>query len=882
MIDRLTAALADRYRIERELGAGGMATVYLAHDLRHEREVAIKVLHPDLGAALGAERFLTEIKTTAKLQHPHILPLLDSGEADGLLFYVMPYVRGETLRDRLTRETQLPVNDALRIAREVADALAAAHALGVIHRDIKPENILLQGEHALVADFGIALAVQQAGGARMTQTGLSLGTPQYMAPEQAMGDKTVDVRADVYALGAVTYEMLTGEPPHTGANAQAIVAKLLTEAVRPVSVLRPAVPAFVDGALQVALQKLPADRFATVKEFADALRGGTGARVFTPGVGVAATSRSSRWLLPAIALNVLLAAGLALALTRRAPEAPVSRQQIALWHTSVPGPLVPSATFVGTQAAITPDGETIVFVDSTNGWQLMRKRRSVATAEKIEGTEGAISTFISPDGVWIGFVTTDGRILKVASGGGKPIVVADDAGLEYKAATWLDDGSFVYVTTDGKLVRVPPPGHGERKTLRTPVRSTALVVTLSPLPGSKALLFGFCRANCAFTTDAYLYDFAADSARLLAPRVVGAWYSPTGHLLFTGRDGGLFAAAFDLSSLTLRSELVPVIDNVAPGQFAISASGSIVYALDAGATAPAELMWVTRDGHAAPFDTSWKARFDYPAISPDGRSVAVSTRGRTTELWIYRDGKRQKVIAQLAVAWRPSWFADSKSLLFIGIADPNANFKDVRVWRAGADASTGVGEVFRYKFGVYEAEVTPDTQHIAFRADEDVGTGNIYARPLHGDSALITVAAGPNNELSLALSPDGHRIAFTSADGGVQQVYVQSFPDGKSKRLVSRGRGYEPRWARSGKELFFESGGRLMAAEIGGGADISVGEPRALFGLAGYARARNRQQYDVAPGDQKFLMIKEPPPPAIPPVVYVEHWFPELLAKVKK
>ncbi len=273
-LERLTAALSDRYRPERELGAGGMATVYLAHDLRHDREVAIKVLHPDLGAALGGDRFLGEIRTTARLQHPHILPLLDSGEAGGLLFYVMPYIRGETLRDRLERETQLPVADALRIAGEIAGALTEAHSQGIVHRDIKPENILLSGAHALVADFGIALAVQQAGGARMTQTGLSLGTLQYMAPEQAMGDKHVDHRADQYALAAVTYEMLTGEPPHTGTNAQAIVAKLLTEQVRSATVLRPSVPAHVDAALRAALQKLPADRFADVAAFLAALRDG--------------------------------------------------------------------------------------------------------------------------------------------------------------------------------------------------------------------------------------------------------------------------------------------------------------------------------------------------------------------------------------------------------------------------------------------------------------------------------------------------------------------------------------------------------------------------------------------------------------------------------
>src|SRR5687767_14682081 len=272
-LSQLTTALADRYRIERELGAGGMATVYLAHDLRHDRPVAIKVLHPELAAALGSERFLSEIKTTAKLQHPHILPLLDSCEADGLLYYVMPCGTGESLRQRLEREEQLPINAAIAIAREVADALSAAHEMGIVHRDIKPENILLRGNHALVADFGIALAVQRAGGARMTQTGLSLGTPQYMSPEQAMGERSIDARSDIYALAAVTYEMLTGEPPVTGPGVQAIVARLVTEEPRGIVVQRKAVPEHVESAVLCALQKLPADRFATAPEFSAALTG---------------------------------------------------------------------------------------------------------------------------------------------------------------------------------------------------------------------------------------------------------------------------------------------------------------------------------------------------------------------------------------------------------------------------------------------------------------------------------------------------------------------------------------------------------------------------------------------------------------------------------
>src|SRR3954471_5760813 len=268
---RLSTALSDRYTLEREIGVGGMATVYLAHDLKHDRDVAIKVLHPDLGAALGAERFLAEIRTTARLQHPHILPLLDSGEAAGLLYYVMPYVTGETLRDRLTRERQLPIEDAVRIACEVADALGEAHVHGIVHRDIKPENILLRGGHALVADFGIALAVQTAGGQRMTQTGLSLGTPQYMSPEQAMGDRTIDARTDIYSLGAVTYELLTGDPPFSGSTVQAIVAKVLTERPTAPTAVRDTVPPSVERAVLTALAKLPADRFASAEKFAEAL-----------------------------------------------------------------------------------------------------------------------------------------------------------------------------------------------------------------------------------------------------------------------------------------------------------------------------------------------------------------------------------------------------------------------------------------------------------------------------------------------------------------------------------------------------------------------------------------------------------------------------------
>src|SRR5689334_14295867 len=247
---QLTAALAEQYSIQREAGVGGMATVYVARDLKHDRLVALKVLRPDLAAVLGVERFLSEIRVTAHLHHPHILPLFDSGQAGGLVYYVMPHVEGESLRRRLEREKQLPLETAIEITRAVAGALDHAHRRGVIHRDIKPENILFQDGQAVVADFGIALALSAAGGSRLTETGLSLGTPQYMSPEQATGDRTIDARSDIYSLASVLYEMLAGEPPHTGPTVQSVIAKVLTDRPRPLRALRDSVPRSVEAAVQ--------------------------------------------------------------------------------------------------------------------------------------------------------------------------------------------------------------------------------------------------------------------------------------------------------------------------------------------------------------------------------------------------------------------------------------------------------------------------------------------------------------------------------------------------------------------------------------------------------------------------------------------------------
>src|SRR5256712_541392 len=389
-LERLGAALAEHYAIERELGAGGMATVYLARDLKHDRHVALKVLRPELAAVLGIERFLSEIRVTAHLQHPHILPLFDSGQAGGLIYYVMPHVEGESLRQRLEREKQLPIAEALMLAGGVGSALDYAHRHGVIHRDIKPENVLFQDGQAVVADFGIALALSAAGGSRLTETGLSLGTPQYMSPEQATGDRLIDARSDIYSLASVLYEMLAGEPPHTGPTVQSVIAKVLTDRPRPLRQLRESVPPHVEAAVLKALAKVPADRFQTAAEFVDALaRPGWAAALATPGrFGRVAARDVAPWAVAGLATGFALWAWL-----RPRPEPlarPVARFTLAL----PPSAPLPEA---GPTRALSPDGSRIVYVSSlVTGNQLFSRKRDLLEPGPIARTQKPRTPFLPP------------------------------------------------------------------------------------------------------------------------------------------------------------------------------------------------------------------------------------------------------------------------------------------------------------------------------------------------------------------------------------------------------------------------------------------------------------------------------------------------------
>ncbi len=883
---RLTAALAGRYVIERELGQGGMATVYLAHDVRHDRKVALKVLRPELSAILGGERFLSEIKTTANLQHPHILSLFDSGEADGLVYYVMPYVEGESLRDRLTHAKQLPVEEALRTAREVAEALEYAHAHGVIHRDIKPENILLHGGHALVADFGIALAVSRSDGStRMTETGMSLGTPHYMSPEQALGEKAITPSADVYALGCVLYEMLTGEPPFTGPTAQAVVAKLLTSEPEPVTTLRKTVPPHVEAALETALQKLPADRFATAALFAEALerpgaqgQGGTGAR--SSSAGGRADWRRRFWVAAALALAAIGFAGWGWLRSR--PASVVSRQHVVLWQHALGRLLDPGMSLEATQAAIAPDGSSIVYIDSIGGaFHLMRKLRDASEATLLPGTEGALSPFFSPDGRWIGFSTEDGSLKKVPVEGGGAVTLARRADPTYSTAAWLDDGTIVYGGKAG-LNRVSAEGGASRVLLPDTAHERTSALTIWPLPESRGVLYTRCPDNCALQSEIHVIDLRTGDDRMLVANAAGAWYSPTGHLLYTDRNGGLFAVGFDLGRLRTTTGPVPVIDDVVPGSFVISASGSVLYETTAAGAASAQLVWVSREGSAVPLDSTWSGDFHYPALSLDGKSLAVSLRDQTTQLWIRRpDGTRQKLTEQGTTNWRPAWTADGRSVVFSSNRRGGASEDDFDLYEMPADGSAPARLLLHHAYGVWEGEVSSDGTWLVMRSDERGNIGHIRARRLTGDTALVPVVVDSTLSMQIDLSPDGRWLAWTGYATGHPEVYVAPFPGAASIRQVSHDGGTEPRWAKSGRELFFRSGSRFMAVAVTPGPALALGTPHELFSAAAYRLARNRQEYDVAPDGRHFLMIRDLSSGSRA-LVYADNWLSELKAKVKR
>ena len=625
-VARLNAALEGRYAIDRELGEGGMATVYLADDLKYERKVALKVLKPELAAVVGAERFLAEIKTTAKLQHPHILPLHDSGDADGFVFYVMPYVEGESLRDKLDREKQLGVQDSVVITQKVADALDYAHEHGVVHRDIKPGNILLseRGE-PLVADFGIALAVAQAGAGRITETGLSLGTPHYMSPEQATGDRDVDPRSDVYALGCVLYEMLAGQPPFSATTAQAVLVKILTADAPSITSERSTVPPNVGAALAQALEKLPADRFTSAAEFGAALgdpsftyeaRARTSVAASTPEPVATPATMPGPWNRLTMATTTLAALLAALAawgwLSRPpAPEPGVpTRATVTGIDMTVGG---------GWRLAISPDGRTILSVAEGS---IHMRTASDPEWRQLPNTERGGNPTFSPDGQSVAFnFGVGGGIRKVSIIGGPALPVTTSGGNPH----WGFDDTIVY-DDGGRLFRVGSSG-GEPELL---LESDSVPV-FRPylLPNGRAVVFG--TGGGAQASRILIFEIETGEVRELIPSGNQPRYVSTGHLIYGHGDGALMGVPFDVETLQVAGAPVTLLPSLAvftggASQFAASQTGTLVYRTGGGGTGESVTpVWVERDGTAREIDPEWRTQGNPELFQPRSLSEWGST-----------------------------------------------------------------------------------------------------------------------------------------------------------------------------------------------------------------------------------------------------------------
>ncbi len=874
--DRLAAAVADRYTIERELGRGGMATVYLAHDIRHGRKVALKVLKPELAAILGADRFVVEIRTTASLQHPHILPLFDSGEADGFLYYVMPFIDGETLRTRLDRETQFGVDEAVSIAVSIASALQYAHSHGVIHRDIKPENILLHEGRPVVADFGIALAVSAAAGGRMTETGLSLGTPHYMSPEQATADREITGRSDIFSLGSVLYEMLAGDPPHTGASAQQIIMKIITEQPKPVTEFRKAVPPNVAAAIAKSLEKLPADRFESAKSFADALSNRSFTTARDAVVAGRVDGRNWRRIAAGLAFAALVMSGVATAAWVR--DASGSGGIVRRFYVTM------SQTPPDFGNAISSPGGSRLIYTNVEG-SLMIRDADALESRPIPGSEQAWATVFSPDGRSIAINTGFPGAVKVLGldGGSVRTLVADSThgnGLAWSPDGWI---YFLHGSDYGRdLLRVRATGGAPEFVARPDSAAGALFFKLPrALPDGRRLLLTVQPRQGEATVG--VLEVSSGRVTTLGTGVQ-ARYSPTGHLLIVRGDGSLQAARFDARQGELRGPFVTVAEGLAiwnnfGESVSLSDDGTLVYQ---PAFPPGRIVQVTREGRETLVDDSWQGEFNSLAVSPDGERLAIGVvRGGRSDLWL-RDlatGAMTRLSSGGSLNYRASWSPDGRELLFT--SDQQGRITTFRVPADGSSPATPVALGTR---SVDEALLSRDGRWLVVRTGSG-GRRNISAMRVGEDSALQPLVATAAQEFSPTLSPDGRWLAYGSDESGQTEVYVRPFPNTAAARFtVSRNGGTEPLWSPTGRELFYRDGqNNLVAAEIAQGDAFRIASSRVLFSTRPYAGDNRHRSYTVAPDGGSFYFIRAPSLlTGSSQVVVVLNWFEELKRKVPR
>jgi serine/threonine-protein kinase len=874
---QLNASLSGRYTIEREIGRGGMATVYRARDVRHDRLVALKVLSPELAALLGAERFLSEIRVTAKLQHPHILPLFDSGRAEAQLYYVMPYVATESLRARLDRERLLPIEEALRIAREVAGALEYAHRQGVIHRDIKPENILLQDGTALVADFGIALAVSVAGGERITQTGLSLGTPQYMSPEQAMGEKSLDARTDIYALGAVCYEMLAGEPPFTGPTLPAIVARVMTEAPRPITAQRHTVSAALESAVFRALEKLPADRFGSASEFAGALATATTAavpveppRALRSGFAEPTRGSSIRsWIPWAVASAATLVA--IWSLTR--PSSPPAIHESLLELDASPLTQIAGPASAGS-AVLSPDGSTFATIGLTPDGPRIHVRRFDDPLWRILPEQYfVVALGFSPDGSQLAYVrrAPGSAELMIArpdgSGASRLAEIALDSAPRGRIA-WTPRGIVMSAPTG--LVLVSPEG-----TVRQLTRGSGGFPHLVPswIRSRDAILYSIpaVRGGRPAVGAVRLTDTAGT---VLTSDAVAAVAGYNDVVVLVDVDGNLSAQRL-AAALTLEGN-AEALGVTAQYAFQVpylvsDGSGTLVFAPSEDDAGGRQLTVVDRSGRVldryAPTPTETEPRAG-PRFSPDRNRIALEmgTPGQAaSDIWVYNRTSKTALrltTSPVANSW-PSWTPDGRTIVYS--AHPDTTGASQALFSIPADGSGNARLVRQAPEQQRDGDWTPDGKGYVMRRRAADGSGDA------GDIVLLTftdsevheraILATSASELHPDVSPDGRFLAYASDETGRHEVYVTPLPGPGSRVRVSQSGGRSPRWTRDGGELVYVQQGSFWTARMNlSGSEPQVIQRDSLMRVegAGLQRLTMATPYDVTPDGEQFAVLTVP------------------------
>ncbi len=840
------AALSDRYRLRRELGRGGMASVFLAEDLKHHRRVAVKVLRGEIADVLGPERFLREIEVVGRLRHPHILPLYDSGRAGGFLYYVMPLVEGESLRDRLDREKQLPLDEALGIVGEVADALAYAHRRGVVHRDIKPENILLESGHAVVADFGIARAIGAAAGERLTETGIALGTPQYMSPEQAAGDREIDGRSDLYGLGCVLYEMLAGEPPFTGPTVQSVLHQHLAAEPRPVTQLRPAVPPAIAAALSRALAKTSADRWKTAEEFQAQLR--------APARSSAAPRPArSRWLLSAgTAAAILALALIALRATRRAaPDVTVGRR---VQVTFAPG--------LEVHPALSPRGDLVAY---TAGWtsQLFVKEvqggDAIPVARELRGIQGW--PHWAPDGTQLSFASARGVEIVPALGGTPHLLVSmpstDSGGPTMViGGPWSPDGREVSFVHGDTVYAVPAAGGTPRVVVAEPglhscawspngrwlacVKGNAEAVMLGPVFGNLARSGLVLVPAAGGPVERLLDDGSASGSP--------AWL-PDGTLLFVSdREGGRDVYAVRLDGKG-RAQAPPrrITTGLNALTITVSADGARL-AYDAFAETSNIWSVAVPSGRAASIAEARQVSvgdqvIEHFDISRDGRWLVFdASRGGVSRLYrvpLDRLSDVEQLTRDSVDEFEPAWSPDRRQIAFHSFG-PDGR-RQVHV----IPAEGGPGAELRSGTDDRDPVWTPDGQGLWTLTDygrADAGT-RIRRRGPDGTWSASTPWRTP--PCAPAASPDGRRVACAEHTGRVLLTDLAGDPQ---RVLVERGSlrdiDVPPGWSSDGRTVYY------VGADSAGIAIFAVaaqgGRPRLVLRLDDPTRPWHRYGFQVS------------------------------------